>query len=275
MAFCRTIAEELLNLCVISQQVLGLCFKRQQFLLGVLSHGKTYAIQESHALTDMSSITEGDERNIILLRLVEYLGHTNQVICGLAYDEVFTTCCVYAQADIRKIRRVANHLNMTPMRLFAPYWRTIATAVVNDLLKRPQVVQQMADLLAITVADFLIFTQTFTTPYLILTKKRDILQRIADSSGRSPKQLCMDHSNLAATLACILLQESEDIESMIMALFSNISPEFAKIHYTDLLKAEQPLTAAELLKAATEDDDSSKQKVGPDYLSLVATNALL
>lgn len=147
------------------------------------------------------------------------------------------------------------------MQLFAPYWRTIAPAVVNDLLRRPQVVQQLADILAVTVAEFLVFTQTYTTPFLVLTKKREVLQRIADSSNRSSKQLCMDHSNLAAILACILMQDSEDIEGMIMALFSNISPEFAKIHYTDLLKAEQPLTAAELLKAATDEDDSGKQKV--------------
>lgn len=37
----------------------------------------------------MRRVTEGDERNIVLLRLVEYLGHTNQIICGLAYDEVY------------------------------------------------------------------------------------------------------------------------------------------------------------------------------------------
>ena len=30
-----------------------------------------------------------DETNIILLHLVEYLGHTNSLINGLAYDEVY------------------------------------------------------------------------------------------------------------------------------------------------------------------------------------------
>ena len=179
------------------------------------------------------------------------------------------------RAKFQQIRRLANHLCVTPMRLFAPYWRTIATAVVNDLLKKPQVVQQMSDLLAITVADFLTFTQSYTTPYLILTKKQDILQRIADSSNRSLKQLCMDHTNLAATLACVLLQESEDPEGLIMALFSNISFEFAKIHCSDLLKAEQPLTAAELLKAATEDDDMGKTKVRAEMMLLEATNAFM
>lgn len=119
----------------------------------------------------------------------------------------------------------------------------------------------MADLLAITIPDLLVLTQTYTIPYLVLTKRRDILQRIADASGRSSKQLCMEHSNLAATLACILMQTTDDTESIIMTLFTNVSTEFGKIHYTDLLKAEQPLTAAELLKAVKGDDDSSREKV--------------
>lgn len=33
-------------------------------------------------------ISSDDETNIVLLRLVEYLGHANPLISGLAYDEV-------------------------------------------------------------------------------------------------------------------------------------------------------------------------------------------
>ena len=34
------------------------------------------------------SISEGDEMNLVLLKLVEYLGHTNALLSGLAFDEV-------------------------------------------------------------------------------------------------------------------------------------------------------------------------------------------
>lgn len=132
---------------------------------------------------------------------------------------------------------------------------------MNDIQRRPQIAQQLSDLLGMTVTEFLSFTQTYTVPYLVLTKKREILQKVADSCNRSPKTLCMDHNNLAAILACILLQTSDDLESMIMALFAVVSPEFTKIDYTELLKAEQPLTASELLKAAGEDDQVKRQKV--------------
>ncbi len=34
------------------------------------------------------SICNDEELNIVLLRLVEYLGHTNSLVHGVAYDEV-------------------------------------------------------------------------------------------------------------------------------------------------------------------------------------------
>ena len=111
-----------------------------------------------------------------------------------------------------------------------------------------------------TVTEFLLITQTHTVPYLVLTKKREILQKVADSCSRTPKTLCMDHNNLAAILACILLQASDDTEGTIMALFAVVSSEFTKIDCTELLKAEQPLTASELLKAAGEGDERRRQK---------------
>ena len=47
-----------------------------------------------------------------------------------------------------------------------------------------------------------------------------------------------------------------------MNLFAIVSPEFSKIDYTELLKAEQPLTASELLKVAGENSDSKRENVG-------------
>lgn len=143
---------------------------------------------------------------------------------------------------------------------------------MNDIQRRPQIAQQLSDLLGMTVTEFLLFTQIHTVPYLVLTKKRDILQRVADSCNRSAKTLCMDHNNLAAILACILLQESDDMESMIMALFAVVSPEFGKIDCMELLKAEQPLTASELLKAAGEDDESRRHKVSAIALAVTCSD---
>ena len=150
------------------------------------------------------------------------------------------------------------------MRLFTPYWRTIATTVVQDLQRRPQVAQQMSDLLAMTVTDFLRLTQYHTTPFLVLTKKRNILQRVAGACGRSIKDQCMDHNNLAAILASILMQPSTNTEEMIMGLLRAVSSEFDNVDCAELVKGEPMLTASELLKAAGEDDDSKRSRVSYD-----------
>ena len=39
-------------------------------------------------LISLHRVSTGDEMNIVLLRLVEYLGSTNALLSGLAYDEV-------------------------------------------------------------------------------------------------------------------------------------------------------------------------------------------
>lgn len=39
-------------------------------------------------------VSEDDEKNIILLRLLEYLGHPNPYVCAVAYNEVSNAECI-------------------------------------------------------------------------------------------------------------------------------------------------------------------------------------
>ena len=147
------------------------------------------------------------------------------------------------------------------MKLFAPYWRTIAVTVVQDVHRRPQIAQQISDLLAMSVSDFLSMTQVQTVPFFVLTKKQDILQRIADACGQSIMALCREHNNMAAILSCVLLRNSSDVENLVMALLNAVSPEFGSVDCVELLKSEPQSTASELLKAAGENDDIKRPKV--------------
>jgi serine/threonine-protein kinase ATR len=45
-------------------------------------------IPESIAHWIQNSVSEDEEKNIILLRLLEYLGHPNPYVCAVAYNEV-------------------------------------------------------------------------------------------------------------------------------------------------------------------------------------------
>lgn len=147
------------------------------------------------------------------------------------------------------------------MKLFAPYWRTIAVTVVQDIHRRPQIAQQMSDLLAMSVSEFLSMTQVYTVPFFVLTKKQDVIQRLADACGQSTMVLCREHNNLAAILSCVLLRDCNDVESLVMALLNSVSPEFRNVDCAELLKSEPQSTASELLRAAGENDGMQRPRV--------------
>ena len=149
------------------------------------------------------------------------------------------------------------------MRLFDPYWRTVATTVVKDLHARPQIIQRICELLNIKVPEFLILTQTYTIPYLISAKKWPVLQRIADA--RSPEysiwSLCTEPANMAAILAYLLLQPSTDVEHMVMASLYEASPDFKKFDLEKAINSVPIPIACELLKVAGEEDEEKKSRV--------------
>ena len=133
-----------------------------------------------------------------------------------------------------------------------PYWRTIAPTVVNELRRRPQVIQLMAELLSITTADFLQLTQVHTIPYLVLNQRREILSRVAESSGLPLRDMCLLHNNLASILAHILLKTSGDLKASVSSVLGTISSDFSGMECAELIRAEPILIASELLKVAGE-----------------------
>lgn len=142
-----------------------------------------------------------------------------------------------------------------------PYWGTVAPTVVKDLHRRPQIAQYISDLLGMGVEEFLVLTQVYTVPYFVLTKKRDILQKIAQACGHSIGLLCMDHSNMGAILTCILLHPSDDMGSVYLKFLAALSSEFKEVRWKDLLWAQAVSIASELLKVASEGNGVKVPKV--------------
>ena len=72
--------------------------------------------------------------------------------------------------------------------------------------------EQLCDLLGMKVDGFLRLTEIHVLPYLVLTRKRDIICRIGASrnEGESAFDVCSEKNNLAAILAFLLSQESDN-----------------------------------------------------------------
>ncbi|KAF4624113.1 hypothetical protein G7Y89_g14062 [Cudoniella acicularis] len=192
-------------------------------------------------------ISNNEELNIVLLGLVRYLGHSNPVVSGVAFNEII---------NLSKARRI------TVERMLSSFWDTIAIEAVKDLLVRPQTTQLMADLLGISVSAFLVLTQTFTLPWLVLLGKTDVIKRV--SEARKDEEIwntLMDHSNLVTISPLLLMQNVPDTEAFVMRILKAISPRFKEVEFKELLKIEPAQQAFNLLKAAVEAEDSKKARI--------------
>ncbi|KAJ5659099.1 hypothetical protein N7507_005550 [Penicillium longicatenatum] len=214
-----------------------------------ISEKNDVPLQEACVLTlcCLAKFSDEEEKNIILLRLVEYLGHPNPYICAVAYDE---------------LSKLAFQFSLTPAGLFRPYWRTLSVAVVKNLQTRPYMAEQLCELLGMKVDSFLRLTEVHVLPYLVLTRKRDIICRIGASRDEpeSPFDVCSEKNNLAAILAFLLAQESSNPEVMIMSLLAEIDPAFKGRTLAELVRIEPILIACDLLKSLGDAGEQNKER---------------
>lgn len=165
-------------------------------------------------------------------------------------------------ADLVKILKLSKTYGISVERLFNPFWDTIAVNTVKDLLVRPQTSQLMSDLLEISVPEFLVLTQSYTLPWLVMHRKIDVIKRISLArKDDDDLKVCMKVTNLVPILATLLQQNVPDTGPYIMKLLLSTSPGFKDFELTDLLRMEPASIALHLLKAAGEADDEQKPRV--------------
>ncbi|OJJ33117.1 hypothetical protein ASPWEDRAFT_174541 [Aspergillus wentii DTO 134E9] len=226
-----------------------------------LSEKQETSLHETCILTlcRLARISDDEEMNIILLRLMEYLGHANPFVCAVAYTE---------------LSKLAQQLSVTPAGLFRPFWRTLSVMVVKNLQSRPYMAEQLCDLIGMKVDDFLRLTELYVLPYLVLTRKRDIISRIGATykDAKSPFDVCSEKNNLAAILGFLLSQPSPDPEGMIMSVLADIDPAFKGRTLAELVRTEPILIACDLLKGLV---DSGGEKAARFHRALHLLAALV
>lgn len=227
---------------------------------GILADQETLILAYGHIARVCGEL----ELPIILHRLVEYLGHPNALICGMAYRELD------ALAEPNE-----------PEVLFRPYWRILAFSVIKDITNKPQKAQQLADLTEQSVRQLLVLTQSFTLPHLVLTKRRDIIEKIAQARKVSVAEvLTQPRNNLAKILALLLSQSVPDIESFAMETLAGIEPQIregSNDKLETLIAMDITGIAIEILVLSAEQDESRKAPVrickSSDTVSCILTTA--
>lgn len=177
-----------------------------------------------------------DGLNLILIKLLEYLGSSNNIVSAFAFNELLN---------------LAESRSSTPRRLFEPFWKSLAYMATNEMVQRPQRSRAVAELLQISVNELLLLIQTHALPWLVLDKRLDVIQKIAEA--RQDEELwqpLLDSTNLAATLALLLVQDPENMQEFTKSRLNDISPHFHPLKLLDLFRSEPVLIAIELLKSA-------------------------
>ncbi|KAH0602256.1 uncharacterized protein H6S33_009866 [Morchella sextelata] len=184
-----------------------------------------------------------DERNDVLFTVLEILQKLDN----------------FRGSSRVRIQFLAEIHDVTPKQLLTPYWRSISASVVKQLQSKPQIAGYLSDILGISVDDFLGTTQTYTLPYMILWKRVEIVERVAQACGKSAWFVC--HENMTFILALLLAQDVGDIEQTTMALLINASENFKSCSLRELVRPEKITLATELLKAAGDADQENKEPI--------------
>lgn len=104
-----------------------------------------------------------------------------------------------------------------------------------------------------TVDEIIMWASPFAIPYMVLMKKKDIIERIVKAYGKgmSTGALLTRANNLSPILALLLTQPYEDVEKNAINSLRAVSDNFAELTLPELLRSHEIATAAELLKSYT------------------------
>ncbi|KAK0703579.1 hypothetical protein B0T26DRAFT_658923 [Lasiosphaeria miniovina] len=192
-------------------------------------------------------VVSDDELNLVLIKLVQYLGHRNMIVSAFAFSEILN---------------LASSRGVNVRRLFQPFWASLAFSVAKDMVSKPQTTRMVAELLQTGVPDLLRHLQTHALPWLVLTKKRDVIQKIAEARGEEESwQPCLDNINLPSILALLLIQDAPNIAEHSMSSLRQISSHFDRFELVELLRTDPISIALELFKAGGDANEARKAQV--------------
>lgn len=202
----------------------------------------------------LGRVVSEDELNLVLIKLLEYLGNSNNIVSAFAFNELLNLSEARAS---------------TPRHLFEPFWNNLAYIATKEMVHRPQTSRAIAELLQISVNELLLLIQKHALPWLVLDRRKDVIQKIAEARQEHDIwRPLMDSSNLAATIALLLVQDTDDAMSFAKSRLDSIHPHFTSLTLLHLVQSEPVLIIMELLKAAGDADDIRKELVSNTLLQL-------
>lgn len=190
--------------------------------------GKVYLAESTmKALSEMAVISEGEWLCVLVIKLVDLFGESNDQHVNLAY-----TSLLY----------IATAKSLTPYKLLFPFLPSIAERIV----KKPRMLQKITELLGISKKFFLNRTREYTTPRFLQYYKHDFIQEIAEASNMTKWKLIV--KSLPRIIATYLCKDNVIDEGHIIQVLGAVSPEYRSLTMADLLTSVGEVTWFVLLQ---------------------------
>lgn len=201
------------------------------------------------AYSEIGKVVILSDLNLVLSNLVDFLGHNNSFIAALAYREILAVAAAHGQ---------------TTWQIFSPFWPVISIKVIEQMRSRPQILQRLADILEIRDAAFLIRTQNFTVPFLVLGHHRQVLEEMSLKMGVRVWEVLKE--NMPYILAGVFTQDRQKMESGISFLVNLMSAKSTSdnkpmIDTRSLIFSSRTPLTIELLKMLATESDAKREKV--------------
>ena len=189
-----------------------------------------------------------EEMNLIVVQLIDYLGDSHALVSGLAYVE---------------LQSLAERRDETVETMVRPFLGSIALAAVQDMRKKPQKLQHVADVLEWSINRFLHETQEWTVPHLALRGQVDTIDRICKAANNEHDAwtLCLQPKNLAALLALTLTQHPPKGEAITEQCLKRINPAISASEMDQIFRLDPAAVAREILILVGDGPETAQQKV--------------
>jgi hypothetical protein len=143
---------------------------------------------------------------------------------------------------------------------------------VKNVLSCPQRAQNLAEMLELQngVDELLFITQAYTVPLFVVTKRNDILQRIAQActkTGSIQDIITSPRKNYASVFARLLLATGDSPQHAI-ALLQQAAPRL-QASFSQMIEVEAVKIGCEILSVAGDWPESRKPKIGEAFNLLV------
>ncbi|CAB40165.1 ATR checkpoint kinase Rad3 [Schizosaccharomyces pombe] len=179
----------------------------------------------------LSRVVEEEELHFVLLEVI-----SSVINSGIFYQGI----------GLSALQQIASTRHISVWQLLSPYWPTVSVAIVQGMGKKPNIASLFAQLMNISEGDFLIRTQAYTLPFLVLTKNKALIVRIAELSQSDVATLCL--TNMHKILASLLTTDHPNLEESVMLLLSLATSDFEKVDLTSLLRSDPISITVELLQ---------------------------